>query len=221
MINKKYINKNIISNKIIEFNSKKPIWYIIFDDFIEKSLFNECLSEMSKTDIKILSINKWQNSLKETVFIEWDKLNKIDNFFLSKKFEDFLSLFFGLKLEREFYIWEKDIKQKIWNKKGLIAQCYKKWDYYDWHIDWLDKGISLGTFIYYFSAYGSTVDNYWGKLELWKRKWWNIETYEKIRPTSNSLVLLLYWKEAFHRVTKVKSNNLNRISIQATLKVKK
>ena len=223
MINKRYLNISFIKNKINEFQTKTPIWYVVFEDFIEKDFYKKCLEEFKNNGKNIIrvdnSIIEWRKN--KTIFLEWNNLFELDNFFSSEKFEKFLSLFFMNNLEREFYINNKERNKVIWNKKWLLAQIYEKGDYYKWHVDGLDEWISLGSFIYYFNWYNNVEENNWGELELWKWDWWNLEVFKSIKPKSNTLILLLYSEKAFHRVTEIISDEFKRISIQATLKIKK
>ena len=217
MINKKYLNSALIQKKIIEFYNKKTIWYLVFENFLDSKVYDEALKEFNKNNYSVISIDnsstEWRAN--KTIFIKWKVFKKINDFFVSKSFENFLWLFFKSKLEREFYLKEKLL---VNYNNWLIAQMYEKWDYYKWHIDWLKNNISLWSFIYYFKWYFNLKDNLWWELELWKWNWWNLETYKIIKPKSNSLIILLYSDISFHRVKEIISNNFKRISIQATLK---
>ena len=218
MINKKYLDKKIITNKITEFNNKKPIWYIVFDNFIEHEFYNECLGEVKNNNIKILGVDEGASRLNKSIFIKWKNLYKLNNFLKWKNFEKYVSLFFKSNLEREFYVDSDDIEKLSWEYEWLLGQLYEEWDYYGWHVDWLEKWISLGTFIYYLSAYsdGDDLCPNWWELELWEGEWGNIKWYKEVQPLNNRLVLLLYSDIAFHRVNKVISDDFKRISIQAT-----
>lgn len=219
MINKKYLNKNIIREKIIEFHNKKPIWYLVFDNFIKTEFYNKCLNEMRNNDIKILSTEEDKYRLNKTIFSKWENLYNLNNFFKSKRLEKYLWLFFQTNLEREFYINDKEIFDLNWEYKWLLWQLYEKWDYYDWHVDWVEKWISIWTFTYYLLGYENNDDSckYWWELELWKWEWWNISWYKNIKPLNNRLVLLLYSENAFHKVNTILSDDFKRISVQATL----
>ena len=219
LINNLYLDKNVIASKLEDMRDNKPVSYVYLDDFITPDFYRLCLNDIQQNNFQILSHDKTSNSQNKTVFIKWKNLLRLYDFFQSDIFEKYLSIFFWSELKREFYI-DKNQYNKIGIKdNGCIWQLYQKWDYYGWHIDGSDTWISLWAFTYYLSWYTSNQkhDLFGWRLELWTGKWGDIHTYETLDPLQNRLVLILYRQDSFHRVTEVTSDDMTRISLQATL----
>lgn len=220
-INEKYLNKENILNILKQKDLEKPIKFICLDDFIRPDFYEKIKNEMKNIEIKKVDMHIWKNRKNYTVWLEWENLAKLHDFFESDIFAKYLSLFFGYKLDREQHFDSKDIKKYFpdFSEKWLLWQFYEKWDVFGWHIDWPIEKWSLWTFTYY--LYNSLEDKYsfsdGGYFEFWKMENWEIKWYLKKEPFCNRIMLLPVSDISWHRVSEILNSDFNRYSVQSTL----
>lgn len=211
--------KNNIVNILWElesFHNRKPISYLVLDDFIDSELFIKYENIIRSKWYKIVQNDISETRKNKTIYVPGEEIADLYDFFSSSFFEDYVSEIFGEKCTKEFYITQEQIQEHCWNT-GLIWQLYEGSDIFDWHVDGYSNGVSLWSFTYYLWWYeGEWKEEYGWILELWEWKWGDISTYEKIVPKKNRIVFILYSDTAFHRVTSNKSH-LPRLSLQSTI----
>lgn len=243
MINKKYLNKKKLENISNIFYSNSPINYFIFDDFIDDLFYKKIEKEFQ--NLEKLNIENERKAFfikNKTLLLNWEYSTKLYNFFISEKFENFLSIIFKKDLQKyrkKIVDKNKQLDNKITNSEFWIFQIYEKWDFLWWHTDiakdmkmrelitkwWFeewDKCIiteydEIGAFIYYiYNSDNNWKEEYGGVLELWKIENNKINSYKKVLPLRNRFVIIKSSNKSYHRVTKVESNEY-RISIQDLL----
>jgi len=220
MISKHYLKKETISEMIHDTQKKKPIRYVVWENFIDPDLYNKIENEIQQQSYKKVDTHSSNHRINKTVLLEWETLWKLFDFFEGPAFEKYLSLFLGREISQEFYVDRNDLDTFMWwkNFTWSVAQIYEKGDFFDWHIDWpIEKG-SLWAFTYYLGWYnGEWNESFGWNLELWqKNRFWEVEAYTSIPYKKNTLVLIIASDEAYHRVTRLLNDAL-RISIQSTI----
>lgn len=240
-INKKYLNKVVIDKISKEFNSRNPISYYVFDDFIKPEVYNLVESELSLIkDFNVIDkrINHFINN--KTILLNSINFSKLYNFFISEDFENFLQIIYKKELKKYRKITSEFLEEKIWIKKSGVVQIYEKWDFMWWHTDiakdmereklynkwWFiewDKCIvtkfdEVGAFIYYiYNSDNNWDSSKWWVLEMWKIEWNDIVPYKEVFPLRNRLVIIKSSNKSYHRVTEVLGDLDFRVTIQDLL----
>ena len=132
-INKDHLSTKTIQSKIVNLYNKKWVKYLIFDNFIDKNFYTDCLKELNSNNIEILDVTNREYSNNKSVFIKWEKLSLLDKFLSSKPFEKYLSIFLKNNVKREFYIDKKwdmiywlNYSSTIWKGRLLFSACWLK-----------------------------------------------------------------------------------------------
>lgn len=221
-INEKYLNKKNILDILDNMSKQKPIKFICLDDFIKPDFYEKIKIEMRNIKEVKIDTHLWENRKSHSVWLEWENLSRLHNFFESKEFSRYLSIFFWWKLKREIYFDQNEINKYFPNlsNKWLLWQYYEKWDKFWWHIDWPINAWSLWTFTYY--LYNSLEDNYdisdWWYFEFGKMdNLWNLIWYLKKEPLCNRILFLPVSDISWHQVSEIYNKNFKRFSIQSTL----
>lgn len=240
-INKKYLNRTILENISSDFNSRDPVSYYIFDNFIKPEIYN--LVELELSLIKEFKIiDKRQNHFinNKTLLLNSDNFFKLYNFFISEDFENFLQIIYKKELKKYRKITSDFLEEKTWIKNSWVVQIYEKWDFMWWHTDiakdmereelfekwWYaewDKCIvtefdEVWAFIYYiYNSDNNWDSNKWWVLEIWKIEGNQILPYKEILPLRNRLVIIKSSNKSYHRVTEVLSSLDFRVTIQDLL----
>lgn len=223
MIHSKFLNPSIIQKIYTDSKWCNPVKFFIWEDFIDPEIYKKIEEEIQSQDCNIADVHKdvgWHR-LNKTVLLEWEYLQKVFDFFQSKTFEKYLSIFLKMPIKQEFYVDTQEISNMLGKDfTGAVTQIYQKWDFFDWHIDWpLDKW-SQGAFTYYLGWYKWEwkKENGWN-LELWMESHPGspiIEPYHTIEYKKNTLVFICGSSIAYHRVTPLLEDVL-RLSIQSTI----
>lgn len=221
MIQKKYLQKDKILSMKHELMQKKPISYLVWEDFIDPEIYSQIEQEILLQSYHKVDVHQdGEHRHNKTVLLEWQALHSLFQFFESPGLEKYLSLFVWRPIKKEFYIDEDMLYKAYGNKKfiGAVAQLYEKWDFFDWHIDGPIEEWSLWAFTYYLGWYtGNWDDSYGWNLQFWQKdRDGNISRYEQISYKKNTLVLIMASDHAYHRVSPM-NIDITRLSIQSTM----
>jgi hypothetical protein len=188
--------KKIINSEI----NHEPFSHLVIDDFIDPSLYNECLNNLPDKD-KLPPFTGFDGRFGE-------KLEIIKN--NNPSFEKLYNVFHSNEIKNEFLKkFEKEIKLRNEKNHDCVLNTIYTYDTSSYEIaPHRDMAEKLITFLYYFHGNGNGTNLYN-----------NDETFNKmVEFKNNRAVLFVPYKNTWHGVSQF--DNSSRTTIQSFYKLK-